>query len=476
VNFLRGLLPAVLTLLTLPLSQIACRAAEDPEAEMLDYERAAKARGGRWTLLEYRPARVPPEEDAALLPVFATPKKYERLLDPLPALSKGTASKHGGLPAINWKVIRQNVDRAGFTVDASEPDHVRALDAALRSLQPIVDQLCQSKATAANWGDETWNGNHEASFPQATILMRCFRLLPLRANLDLALGRSEDARQAVEAQFRLARVSSRIPTIILHLVTLVGVSLPRETIWRGIETGAWNDETLRSFAAELLGWNTIADFRWSLDSERAWSRDAGKQTAHDADKIIEALTYNNPETFDIPELRKLVLDPAYKAKNQLWWEHSMDEQASMLDPTTGTWRPVERKFDTAKLTKAQRQRDLALCSRSSMEPYLRKAVWVHAYNHMAAIGCGLELARRANGKYPHTLDALVPAYLPRIPIDPTSGKGFRYRVEPNGSYVLYSVGFDRKDDGGKIGSEDRDPSDLDWLWFAPIEPSAKSSR
>jgi hypothetical protein len=477
VYILRSLLLSALPLLALSMSPISCHAAEGPEAEMKEYEKAAKARGVRWTLAEFRPARVPPAEDAALLPVFAASKDYENQPSPLPRLSEGRAPKHGALPAIDWKTTRKRLPNPGLKIDPSEPDDVRALDAALRPLQPTVDQLCQSKAVAANWGDETWKGNLDGAFPQSHVLMHCFRLLQFRAALDLALGRSDGARKAIEAQLRLARVSSRIPTIILHLVTLVGVFQSRENVWRGIETGAWTDETLRSFAEQLLGWNVIADFQWSLDSERAWSREAGKRIAQDADKLLAALTYNNPETFDEAELRKVITDPAYQARNQLWWERSMDEQASMLDPTAGTWRPVERKFDTEKLTKAQRQLDLAMCSRSSMEPYLQKAVWIHAHNHMAAIACGLELARRANGKYPSALEALVPTHLPRLPIDPTSGEAFRYRVEPNGSYLLYSVGFDRKDDGGKTGSEEqRDPSDPDWLWFVPTEPPLKPSR
>jgi hypothetical protein len=36
---------------------------------------------------------------------------------------------------------------------------------------------------------------------------------------------------------------------------------------------------------------------------------------------------------------------------------------------------------------------------------------------------------------------------PSAPIDPYSGEPMRYRAQPSG-YVIYSVGPDRKDDGG----------------------------
>ena len=53
------------------------------------------------------------------------------------------------------------------------------------------------------------------------------------------------------------------------------------------------------------------------------------------------------------------------------------------------------------------------------------------------------------GNYPETLAALVPATLSRVPEDPFAREGrLRYRRTDDG-YLLYSVGPDGKDDGGK---------------------------
>jgi hypothetical protein len=53
-----------------------------------------------------------------------------------------------------------------------------------------------------------------------------------------------------------------------------------------------------------------------------------------------------------------------------------------------------------------------------------------------------------DGKLPPGLEALVPEFLPALPYDPMSGKPLCYRLKPDGSFVLYSVGEDGKDDGG----------------------------
>ena len=55
------------------------------------------------------------------------------------------------------------------------------------------------------------------------------------------------------------------------------------------------------------------------------------------------------------------------------------------------------------------------------------------------------LYRLKEGKFPHTLQELVPAYLPEVPVDPYDGNTFRYKPEKN---IVYSVGEDLIDSDG----------------------------
>jgi hypothetical protein len=64
---------------------------------------------------------------------------------------------------------------------------------------------------------------------------------------------------------------------------------------------------------------------------------------------------------------------------------------------------------------------------------------------------------RDHGRYPDTLDALTPKYLPQLPQDRFSGKPLLYRPKANG-YLLYSVGINSKDEGGR-GPEDQPRGD-----------------
>ena len=60
----------------------------------------------------------------------------------------------------------------------------------------------------------------------------------------------------------------------------------------------------------------------------------------------------------------------------------------------------------------------------------------------------LRCYRGDQGGAPESLKQLVPKYLQRVPTDPFSGHPLIYR--PQGTnWLLYSVGPDRADDGGK---------------------------
>jgi len=66
----------------------------------------------------------------------------------------------------------------------------------------------------------------------------------------------------------------------------------------------------------------------------------------------------------------------------------------------------------------------------------------------------LEVYRAEHGAYPAELAALSPEYLPEIPADRIAGRPLRYTRldEPDEAgrrYLLYSVGQDGQDDGGR---------------------------
>ena len=104
---------------------------------------------------------------------------------------------------------------------------------------------------------------------------------------------------------------------------------------------------------------------------------------------------------------------------------------------------------------------------------------------LAALAC--ELYRRHAGCWPASLSDLSPAYLPTVPVDRFDGQPLRYRLI-DGQPVIYSIGADCEDDGGRAPEGDQarrrvrewhyvpfretpadDVPDGDWILWPPGE-------
>jgi hypothetical protein len=66
----------------------------------------------------------------------------------------------------------------------------------------------------------------------------------------------------------------------------------------------------------------------------------------------------------------------------------------------------------------------------------------------ARTAVAIERYRLAHGRLPATLSALVPDFLESVPTDPFDGQPLRYSLLDRG-FVVYSVGPDSTDDGGR---------------------------
>lgn len=75
----------------------------------------------------------------------------------------------------------------------------------------------------------------------------------------------------------------------------------------------------------------------------------------------------------------------------------------------------------------------------------------------------IERHRRKHGHLPAKLADLVPAFVAAVPVDWMDGQPLRYRVNPDGSYALWSIGEDLKDDGGD-GSDAAPATRMTDIW------------
>jgi hypothetical protein len=79
----------------------------------------------------------------------------------------------------------------------------------------------------------------------------------------------------------------------------------------------------------------------------------------------------------------------------------------------------------------------------------------------AFVACVLERYRLAHGQYPENPEALVPQFAEKLPHDIVGGQPLKYHRTADGQFVLYSLGWNEKDDGGVPG---KTAAESDWVW------------
>ena len=87
--------------------------------------------------------------------------------------------------------------------------------------------------------------------------------------------------------------------------------------------------------------------------------------------------------------------------------------------------------------------------------------------NLARVACALERHRKANGGYADSLAVLAPAFIDIVPHDIVNGQPLKYRRTEEGRYLLYSVAWNCKDDGGSAVPILWSHNSADWTWPAP---------
>ncbi|HEY2084309.1 MAG TPA: hypothetical protein VGI88_16130 [Verrucomicrobiae bacterium] len=82
-----------------------------------------------------------------------------------------------------------------------------------------------------------------------------------------------------------------------------------------------------------------------------------------------------------------------------------------------------------------------------------------ATSRLANTAIAIEQFRLAKGYLPENLATLTPKFLPEVPIDPFDGQPLRYRRLDKG-YMVYSIGKDRRDHGGRERPPDHSINDV----------------
>ncbi len=122
-----------------------------------------------------------------------------------------------------------------------------------------------------------------------------------------------------------------------------------------------------------------------------------------------------------------------------------------------------------------RIRNLQVDLRGVYEKFIFKAVRIEIGRSQVITAIALKRYQLRHGQNPDKLELLMPEFCSTIPTDWMDGKHIKYRRNEDGSYTLYSVGQDGKDEGGDLRLSEQTRSKdwwfrRDYVWPAPATP------
>lgn len=320
--------------------------------------------------------------------------------------------------------------------------------------------------------------------PHLARLKRIGQVAQLRAVVSLELGWSPEALADLKLGLRLSDSIRDEPILISHLVRIAVTQFNLQTVREGLLRHAWSDAQLAEIEKYLASSDLLAEYKLAMRGERVcftsgleWLRQHGFRAYA---SVIEA---NGIQEQGFAKLVTLMPSGWYYQNMLTMSEFFQEFNLALVDEKTHRVFPdvAAKSDDTVDNWAKERPTPYNLIARKLMlalgAASKKSARW-QTFVDAARVACALERYRLANGKFPETLDPLAPQFIKAIPTDLIDGEPLRYRLKPDGGYVLYSIGWNKTDDGGEIGwAKSSDGKSLrvdiekgDWVWQMPAKP------
>lgn len=297
-------------------------------------------------------------------------------------------------------------------------------------------------------------------------------VIELRALAELGGGETAKAFDDVQLLLRLNEALRQEPLLITHLVSLAMMIPALQPIYEGLARRQWSDAQLAELEKEIAAKDFLADYRKAMRGELGFALASLENERRTREyKTIE----DSSGTDKIMAISFWLMPSAFFYRNELA-SARLNEQvcAPLVDLEKRIASPAAERR-TEGVVRAERQRYqpykiLALMNFPAISRSVESFAMMQVSVDLARVACALERYRLAQGGYPETLESLVPRFIAKLPHDIINGQPLHYRRAKDGKFILYSVGWNEKDDGGqpgvtKTGGVDRKKGD--WVWRYP---------
>lgn len=352
----------------------------------------------------------------------------------------------------------------------------------MKPYQSVLDELRAASQRPYSRFNIRYNQEDPASIllPHLAILKKLTLLLQLNASSELAVGKTDAAFDDVRLIHYLADSIQNEPFIISQLVRIAMFKISKQVIWEGLAEHRWSDAQLQAFQNRLEKVSLIKAGQFALEGERAAFGVTFYDFIRKQPEILPSLVSGFPDATVNDDVVLLRFAPnGWLYQEQLLHQQVYDKLMLAFDAENGVVHP--RGAESAA---AESDRDRGGALHRLLHHEVLLAYWLPSFGQYCQkppagqasidqiiIACALERYHMANGKYPETLAALVPQFLTKLPLDVCNGQPMKYRRTDDGQFLLYSVGWNEKDDGGTVVMQKdqkrtQDLNEGDWVWPA----------
>jgi hypothetical protein len=305
--------------------------------------------------------------------------------------------------------------------------------------------------------------------PWLANVKRCGQFFELRILAELDNGQSQQALEDVKLLLQVNDSIRGQPFLISHLVRMAMMAITLQPVYEGLAQRRWSDAQLMELEQVLARQDYLADFEFAMRGEKIIAIETfEKQRITRELKQLEESSGTNK----IVTISYRFMPSAFFYQTELAFAQ-MHQQfiVPLVDLTNRVVAPAALRQALAAVQSQMKHYSYykvqARMVFSAIASSVNKFARIQSQLDLARVACALERFRLAHGSYPATLDTLAPQFIAQLPHDLINGQPLHYRRTDGGQFVLYSVGWDEKDDGGKIfliksGSIDREKGD--WVW------------
>jgi hypothetical protein len=400
----------------------------------------------------------------------------------------------GGAPV--GMITMQGVDtgkaRVGWVqpmVPISGPRGTTTWDGVTKQLDATESLLVQMRKAieqpdlASAWDPDDLALSHPA-VPDLITKRIAAQWLAGAAIIEMHRGRLDEASEYLHSLAAFALVERDNPALISQMIRVAIGGLSISTTWELLQTNGWSDAQLARMQSDLEWLNLAAGAEKGMVGSRAAFAELMEFTARSGRQSAVAPGRSPPAPRE-PLIEKIksgamsrLWDPA---DDELFYLQNMQVTIEYIRALAAhqAWAATKDRFDqnSARLggmqTWTHYRYPLSFTGLPNMNRTVEHIFRRETERELTVTAVALKRFQLRHSRPAPDLAALVPEFLSTLPYDPMSGKPLSYRLNADGTFVLYSVGEDGKDDGGDSSvARSEAPRNMwrgrDAVWPAPV--------